>query len=46
VRDVLSDDRRREELVQAGVARAAQFRWADTVDRYHEILLTTAATRV
>jgi glycosyltransferase involved in cell wall biosynthesis len=45
LRDVLSDDVRREELVEAGVARAAQFRWDDTVDRYHEILLSTATTR-
>jgi glycosyltransferase involved in cell wall biosynthesis len=45
LRDLLTDDRRRDDLVQAGIARAAEFRWDDTVDRYHEILRSTAATR-
>jgi alpha-1,3-rhamnosyl/mannosyltransferase len=46
LRVVLSDPARRDELVQAGVERAGQFRWGDTVDRYHEILLSSAAARV
>jgi alpha-1,3-rhamnosyl/mannosyltransferase len=43
LRGVLSDTARREDMVSAGVERAAQFRWEDTVARYHEILLAAAA---
>ena len=43
LRSVLSDTARREEMVAAGVERAAQFRWDDTIARYHEILLAAAA---
>ena len=44
LRSVLADDALRDELVAAGLERAAQFRWDDTVARYREILRDAAAT--